>query len=98
MKDKDYSLVLKRLAPHFDSIVLCRPPYKRAAALGILKKSAQHALGKTCPYISITAVSDPDKALAYARAAAGKEGRILVCGSMYLLQYLFGEREFRMTG
>ena len=98
MKDKDYALVLKLLAPHFDSMVLCRPPYKRAATCRELMVSAHRAADKSGGNQTISVVSDPDEALIRAKSLAGENGRILVCGSMYLLQYLFGEREFRMTG
>jgi folylpolyglutamate synthase/dihydropteroate synthase len=47
------------------------------------------------PYLSIP---HPPAALARARSLAGQNGRILVCGSIYLLQYLFGERESALTG
>ena len=106
MTDKDYSQVLALLAPHFDFIVLCRPPFARAAKMGDLRKAALRALKKTASpgrknsghSKNIAAVPNPDSALARSKSLAGKQGRILVCGSMYLLQWLFGEREFRITG
>ena len=98
MKDKDHANVLRLIAPHFDTIVLCRPPYKRAATCRELRISALSAADKSDGKPKIAVVSDPDDALAFSKKLAGKKGRILICGSMYLLQYLFGEREFRMTG
>ena len=92
MKEKNYAGVLARLAPHFDQIVLCRPPYARAAKMKDLRAAALQASE------SVISVCDPDQALGRAKTLAGKNGRILAGGSMYLLQYLFGEREFRITG
>ncbi|MCL6088785.1 MAG: bifunctional folylpolyglutamate synthase/dihydrofolate synthase [Candidatus Marsarchaeota archaeon] len=92
MADKEYSAVLRLLLPHFDSVVLCRPPYARAAKIKDLEKAVK--LAKP----AFLSISDPDSALSRAKSLAGKNGRVLVCGSIYLLQWLFGEREFRITG
>lgn len=97
MKDKDYPSVLALLAPHFDSIVLCRPPYARAVKIGDLKKAASRACKNVVHSKNVVVIQNPDSALAYSKSLAGKNGRILVCGSMYLLQWLFGERNFRIT-
>ncbi len=99
MKDKDYGGMLRLLLPHFDSAVLCRPPYARAAKLTDLKNAASRAILKSGRRARKNAVAaqNPDSALALSKSMAGKRGRVLVCGSMYLLQWLFGEREFRLT-
>ncbi len=97
MADKDYSSVLQTLAPFFDSIILCRPPFARAASLENLQRAAAPAISDSGSRPSVQAIANPDAALARAKSIAGKEGRILVAGSTYLLQYLFGEREFRLT-
>ncbi len=92
MKDKDYEQVLALLARHFDFIVLCRPPFARTAKIKDLRKAASLTSKNTF------VIQNPDSALAKSKSLAGKRGRVLVCGSMYLLQFLFGEREFRITG
>ncbi|MFH1095656.1 MAG: Mur ligase family protein [Candidatus Micrarchaeota archaeon] len=97
MADKDYASVLKALAPFFDFILVCRPPLERAAPPEELKKSARQAVEESGSDASIGAIAEPDAALARAKSLAGKDGRILVAGSIYLLQYLFGEREFRIA-
>ncbi len=101
MKDKDYAQVLSLLAPHFDRIIICRLPYARAAKANDLKTAASAAMRNSAKHIrpkNIAVISNPDSALLKSKSIAGKRGRILVCGSMYLLQFLYGEREFRMTG
>lgn len=98
MADKDFAQVLALLSPHFDFIVLCRPPYKRTAKAGELEKATLRACKKAGHSKNTVVIPNPDTAFASSKSLAGKNGRILVCGSMYLLQYLFGEREFRITG
>ena len=94
MADKDYAAVLSLLLPHFDSAVLCRPPLARAAKLSDLKKAA----GKLMPPARIRAISSPSRALLLSRRLATPRGRVLVCGSIYLLSSLRGEKEFRLAG
>jgi len=94
MKDKDYSSVLQSILPFFDYAIFCSPPYKRAQSAKNLLACAK----KLNSNIKLISISSPDSALKKAKILAGKKGRILVCGSIYLLQYLFGEREFQITG
>lgn len=94
MADKDYAKMLRHLAPHFDFVVLCRPPFARAAKLSKLKKVAE----KIMPGPKTHAISNPSVALLHAKKRAGPSGRVLVAGSIYLLAALFGEKEFKIAG
>jgi dihydrofolate synthase/folylpolyglutamate synthase len=107
MSDKDYSTMLRQLIPHFDHVVLCRAPFARAAKLKDLKRAARAAINTTIAAINmrsthrrifLTTFSDPDMALRHARRLAGRDGRVLCTGSIYLLGHLFGERELKLTG
>lgn len=99
MSDKDYRSTLSFLSPYFDFIVACRLPYKRAAKLEDLKAAALSASCKkgSKNHTRAFAISNPLSALKFCQMLASKKGRILICGSMYLLQFLFGEKEFRLT-
>ncbi len=93
MADKNYPAMLRSLAPHFDSVVLCRPPFARAAKLADLKKAARRAM----PRSKIYSIPRPSAAWAFSRRIATVRGRVLVCGSIYLLSALWGEKEFKLA-
>lgn len=95
MRDKDYPAMLRLLLPHFDAVVLCRPPFARAEKIGKLEKAAKKRAPPSRPFLH--AIKNPKAALAFSRRLATPKGRVLACGSIYLLASLFGEPEFRLT-
>jgi dihydrofolate synthase/folylpolyglutamate synthase len=79
MDDKDVRGLLAPLVPHLASVVTTRASVLRAADPGALASLARS--------IGLEAVSRPDPAvaLATARALAGRDGLVLVAGSLYLV-------------
>ncbi|MFA5108586.1 MAG: folylpolyglutamate synthase/dihydrofolate synthase family protein [Candidatus Micrarchaeia archaeon] len=94
MKDKDYTSVLEKILPYFDSAIFCTPPMQRAQDAAVLASAAK----KISPSLETHSFQDAKEAFAFAKKTSGKNGRILCAGSIYLLQYLFGEDEFCISG
>lgn len=82
--DKDAAAMVGALARVADVIVATRSSHARAVPADDLAARAR-AAGRTA-----TAVADPAAALAWARAAAGPGGVVVVAGSLYLLGDLRG--------
>lgn len=79
MRDKDYVRAVARIAPHADSFIAVTPSLEyRALPKEELAKAAQ-------PYCEHTEVSESFRG-AYERAIelAGKDGVVVICGSLYL--------------
>lgn len=91
MKDKDYAAVLRTLAKCFDAAVLCEVPVARSAGL-IELFSVSRKL-----YPEILLVKEPQRAIAVAKSIAGKEGLVVVAGSIYLLAELYGKDKTRVA-
>ncbi|MFH1306568.1 MAG: Mur ligase family protein [Candidatus Micrarchaeota archaeon] len=96
MKDKNYLSVLQTLLPFFDIAIFCTLPFPRAENINSLSNSFKKL--KINKKIIIKKIKNPHNALKKAKSISGKKGRILCIGSTYLLQYLFGEEEFRIMG
>ncbi|MCX8174810.1 MAG: bifunctional folylpolyglutamate synthase/dihydrofolate synthase [Candidatus Micrarchaeota archaeon] len=84
MADKDYEQVLSILRPHFDEVVLTQLPLRRGAGMKELMKAA-HKTG-----IKAACLKSPKAALSLAKKKAGKDGCVIIAGSIYLLAFLFG--------
>lgn len=92
MKDKDYAQVLEILAPCFDGIVLTQVSLKRSAGIDGLQHAARKA-GAVCS----SSVKNPKSALLHAKQRAGKNGILIIAGSIYLLAELFGSDKIRVA-
>lgn len=78
MEDKDVIKVAAVLAPMAEQAVAARVDNPRAMDT----KSLAEIVGK---YIPVQSVDDPVKALGFAKELAGKDGAVLVTGSLYLV-------------
>jgi dihydrofolate synthase/folylpolyglutamate synthase len=86
MRDKDVRGIAEALFPRAGEIVLTSPVSRRAAApaeiarrAGVLARRAHR-------------VADPRRALALARRLAGRDGTVVVAGSLYLVGALLPRR------
>jgi dihydrofolate synthase/folylpolyglutamate synthase len=89
MRDKDYPAMLERFLPLLDEVVCtqAREPRSLAAEdLAAALRAAALRLGRAEPQVHVRA--DPHAALRRARELAGREGSVLVGGSLYLLEDL----------
>ena len=77
--DKDYRIMLKKLAPFADRLILTSPKEKRALHPGDMLPVAKTYTN------SIEVIGDSGKALSRAFALAGKDDLICVTGSLYLV-------------
>ena len=82
MADKDTMGILRAFAPAFDAVVLTAAQMKRAAPPESL---AQQLADTTGGKMEIHTAEDFDAALITARKLVGTEGRIVVCGSLFLV-------------
>ena len=86
MKDKDYAAVLATLAPLFGAVVIAEVKLSRG-------EKAERLAMEAGP--KAETVPDAVKALARAKRLAGKEGLVVVAGSIYLLAELYGKDKIR---
>jgi dihydrofolate synthase/folylpolyglutamate synthase len=91
MKDKDFGSMLTALGGKFDHLVITEVSLGRAAKLSELQKAA-HALGAKA-----VAVKKPSQAYELAKEMAGKDGLLVVAGSIYLLGELFSKEKIRIA-
>jgi dihydrofolate synthase / folylpolyglutamate synthase len=91
MRDKDYASVLSALAPEFDDIVVTEVALSRGAALSDIASAAKKA-GR-----GVVAVKDAKGALQIARELAGKDGTLIIAGSIYILAELYGRDKIRIA-
>lgn len=91
MKDKDYGQVLGILEQFFAKVVLTQVSLSRAAKLDELQAAAS-----SIPANAV-AVKSPKAALSAAKRLAGKNGTVVVAGSIYLLSELFGKDKIRIA-
>jgi dihydrofolate synthase/folylpolyglutamate synthase len=91
MNDKDYAACLDALAPEFDDIVVTQVALARGAALSEIADAAKRVAG------GVVAVKDSKKALGIARELAGKDGTLLIAGSIYLLAELLGRDKIQIA-
>lgn len=87
MSDKDYVSELKILSKYFNSVVFCSLDFERAESLQKLKQVA-----KELGFLKIYSVEKPADAYSFAKSTSRKNGSILICGSIYLLQNLFSKK------
>lgn len=101
MKDKDYSEVLRRLAPRFDEAVIAEVKLARGEKASRLAAAARKAgegrAREGGAGWQVSVVKDSRKALALARKKAGKNGLAAVAGSIYLLAELYGRDKIRVA-
>jgi dihydrofolate synthase/folylpolyglutamate synthase len=79
LKDKKSAKMLDLLAPHFQHLIVTRPPSRRAQDPEVVSRQAAR-LG-----FRASAVSLPEQALAKARCLAGRSGEVVVTGSIFLV-------------
>jgi len=91
MKDKDYAGVLAELAPQFSEVVITEVALARGAKAGKLAAAARKASGW-----EVAGVKDAKAALAAAKKKAGRNGFLVVAGSMYLLAELYGRDRIKI--
>ncbi|MCX8198006.1 MAG: bifunctional folylpolyglutamate synthase/dihydrofolate synthase [Candidatus Micrarchaeota archaeon] len=91
MSDKDYGEALRILSPHFSSLVLCEVSVARSASLPSLFSKAQPH------FSSIRMIRQARLAFSQAKKIAGKQGLVVVAGSIYLLGELFGKEKIRLS-
>ena len=88
MQDKDYQAVVRTVAGCCDMVVCCTvPDMPRSCTAEEICRTAKEACARCETARSVEA------ALAQARAAAGKDGLVLVCGSLYLAGIVCGWAE-----
>ena len=89
MRDKDYPLMLERFLPLLDEVVCTQASEPRSLAatkLAAALRAAALRLGRAD--LPVHVLADPHAALSRARELAGREGSVLVGGSLYLLEDL----------
>ena len=79
LRDKNFLLMLKKLAPLADTVILTRPETERAVSPSELSEPAQ----RYCRHVEI--VAGTHQALQRALAVAAGEDLICVAGSLYLI-------------
>lgn len=89
MKDKPIEEMVKVVSDQFDMIVFTEIPMTRAAK--------REAFSKSIEKFKAIFVEDPMKALSRARKEAGKDGVVLVAGSLYLVGYILKRLEYKKT-
>ncbi|MDD6175020.1 MAG: bifunctional folylpolyglutamate synthase/dihydrofolate synthase [Firmicutes bacterium] len=78
LRDKDYTHALAALVPCFDKILTLTPDSPRALPAEELAASARLLGGDA------EAMETPSAAIAHAVGLAGKDGAVVVCGSLFL--------------
>jgi dihydrofolate synthase/folylpolyglutamate synthase len=79
MRDKDVETMARTLFPLARRVVLTRPASPRAATPAEIARRA----GRTAH--GARRIADPARALALARRLAGRDGTVVVAGSLYLV-------------
>lgn len=82
LADKDYRKTLSILAPRFAAVYTLTPPNPRALPARELAEAAEEYCAEARPF------EDPRAAVEAAVHAAGEEGAVLVCGSLFLAEQL----------
>jgi len=94
LRDKDYGKMLKALSGVSARFVLTKPASPRALPVARLKEAARDMGLKARATASVT------RALEIARAECGRDGTMLICGSLYMIGEAmedFGYRPERVT-
>lgn len=87
MKDKDWKEMIRLLAPHGDLFVATQLGGERAETAKKISKEA-------AIYTDSVVEKNPKNALALAKKQCGKNGMVLICGSLYLVGNYF---EYKKT-
>jgi dihydrofolate synthase/folylpolyglutamate synthase len=87
LADKDWRAMLAPLLPFAGTLILTRPPGERGT------DPAEVAAGARGQHPDVRVETDPEAALALARALAGAAGTVLVAGSLYLVGAVLGKLE-----
>jgi dihydrofolate synthase/folylpolyglutamate synthase len=80
--DKDGAAILELLVPHVDRVIATSSGAPGALAAGDVAVLARAAGAEA------EAQADIERALADARRAAGPDGAVVICGTLYLLSRL----------
>jgi len=91
MRDKDYEAVLSHLGSRFDSVVLTELGLERSEKAENLLKSAMHIKTRAI------CMENPHLAFHFAKKLAGRDGLVVVAGSIYLLNELFRKDNVRLS-
>jgi dihydrofolate synthase/folylpolyglutamate synthase len=75
MRDKEYAAMLALLVPHVDAVLFAQPAMVRAASCEELRKVFPTGIATT----------SVDDALSRARRIAGKNGLVIVAGTIFLM-------------
>lgn len=89
LEDKDAASMLEVLLPHCDDVVFCKAANPRALSPATLSSLAAQ-LGGIAGTVAVE--RDADDAVALGRELAGRDGVVLVTGSIYLLGDLLRPR------
>lgn len=87
MRDKGYDEMLERFLPLLDGVVCTQASEPRSLTAAELAEAVRAVAG-VARRPSVAVVADPHVALAEARRLAGRDGAVLVSGSLYLLEDL----------
>ena len=77
LKDKDEQKLAQEFAPRAQKVFLTTPQSPRALPAAVAKEAFQ-------PYVDAEVVSSLAAAITAARQAAGRDGTILITGSLYM--------------
>lgn len=88
LADKDYIKMTEYLCPPMDHVYTVAPPEKRGLSAEELKKQVERTAEELGHPVEVTACGTLEEALGQARGHV-PEGRICVCGSLYLVGKLY---------
>jgi dihydrofolate synthase/folylpolyglutamate synthase len=88
LDDKDAGRMLTELRPFATRVITTQSRNSRAWTADELAQIVAN-VGEDHPFRSVEAIPSPPEALAQARRLAGKDGAVLVTGSLYLLADLY---------
>lgn len=94
VKEKDHEKCLKTILPFFECIIICQLEIGRAQSAQTLYSCAK----RLAPNKKIIRINSPKDALVSAKKEASKGGRILIAGSIYMLQSLFCKDRTKISG
>ena len=90
LEDKDYAKMTEYLCPLMNHVYTVKPPEKRGLSAEELKKQVEKTAEASGFSVEVTACDTVEAAMKQAKDHAG-EGRICVCGSLYLVGQLYLE-------
>jgi dihydrofolate synthase/folylpolyglutamate synthase len=93
MKDKPYCSEIELLSKYFKNAIFCSLPFERAQSASELEKCA-----KSFDFENTFSFESAQVAFKHAKKITNNNSKLLVCGSIYLLQELFGESNSKIMG